>query len=160
MPIEFGSLMFEQPVRRVMRRRNMLRAPPGISVAEAARRIAKKNVGALLVMEGERLVGIFTERDIVFRVVARGLDVEATRVADVMTRAPYTIDPDAPFGYALLTMHEKGFRHLPVLDNGKVIGIVSARSALDPDLEDFVSEAQRREHFRSHYARRRLRSAK
>jgi predicted transcriptional regulator len=73
-----------------------------------------------------------------------------------MTRSPHTIDPDEPFGYALLIMHERGFRHLPVIENGKVVGIVSARSALDPDLEDFISEAQRREHFRSHSARRRL----
>jgi CBS domain-containing protein len=92
-------------------------------------------------------VGIFTERDIVFRVVAQGLDPHTTRVANVMTPKPQTVQPDQPFGYALLMMHEGRFRHLPVVENDKVVGIVSARSAMDPELEEFVSEAQRRKHF-------------
>jgi CBS domain-containing protein len=116
-------------------------------VSEATRLMAAREVGAVMVVEDENLVGIFTERDVVFRVVARGLDARATRLADVMTRAPHTVEPDRPFGYALLIMHEKGFRHLPVIEDGKPIGIVSARSAMDPELEEFVSEAQRREHY-------------
>jgi predicted transcriptional regulator len=63
-----------------------------------------------------------------------------------MTAEPITITPEKSFGYALLIMHENGFRHLPVLENDKLVGIVSARNALDPDLEEFVSESQRREH--------------
>jgi len=139
--------MFDQPVRSVMRGQTVLKAPPGTLVSRAARLMAKKNVGAVMVVEDERLVGIFTERDIVFRVVARGLDAQTTRLADVMTPAPDTVDPDKPFGYALLRMHERGFRHLPVVQDGKVVGIVSARSAMDPSLEEFVSEAQRRKHY-------------
>ena len=84
---------------------------------------------------------------VVFRVVARGLDARAARLADVMTRAPHTVDPDKRFGYALLLMQESGFRHLPVMEDGKPIGIVSSRSAMDPELEEFVSEAHRRKHF-------------
>jgi len=136
-----------------MRRRDMLKLAPSLSIAEAARQMAKKNVGAVMVMAGERLVGIFTERDMV-RAVGRGLDLKATRVADVMTAAPLTIEPDEPFGCALIVMHEKGFRHMPVVENGKLVGVVSARSALDPDLEDFVSEVERRKHFLSEYLRR------
>ena len=126
----------------------MLTAPPETTVSEAARLMANKNVGAVMVVEKERLVGIFTERDAVFRVVARGLDAETTRLADVMTIAPHTTDPDKTFGHALLVMHENGFRHVPVIENGKPVGIVSARYALDPEMEEFVSEAQRREHIR------------
>jgi CBS domain-containing protein len=140
--------MFDQPVRSVMQRRKILKAPPETLVSKAAKLMANKNVGAIMVVEGERLVGIFTERDIVFRVVAQGLDPHTTRLAEVMTPAPDTVDPDKPFGYALLLMHEKGFRHLPVIEDGKPIGIVSSRSAMDPDLEEFVSEAHRRTHFR------------
>ena len=92
-------------------------------------------------------MGIFTERDIAFRVVACGLDAQKTRLADVMTPAPDTIDPEKPFGYALLRMHERGFRHLPVIKDGKVVGIVSARNAMDPALEEFAFEAQRRDHY-------------
>jgi CBS domain-containing protein len=139
--------MFDKSVRNVMQRRKVLKALPGTFVSKAAKLMAAKNVGAIMVIEDDRLVGIFTERDVVFRVVARGLDAQATRLADVMTRAPHTVDPDKPFGYALLVMQENGFRHLPVIKDGKPIGIVSARSAMDPDMEDFVSEARRRKHF-------------
>ena len=131
-----------------MQRRKVLKAPPETVVSKAAKLMAAKNVGALMVVEGGRLVGIFTERDVVFRVVARGLDARTTAVSEVMSPAPHTIHPDKPFGSALLVMHENGFRHLPVVENGKPIGIVSARSAMDPDLEEFAFEAQRRKHYR------------
>ena len=140
--------MFDQPVRKVMRHQKLLMAPPETLVISAAKLMAKKRTGAILVVEDERLVGIFTERDIAFRVVARGLNPANTRLADVMTPAPDTIESDKPFGYAMFKMHERGFRHLPVVKEGKVVGIVSARSAMDPALEEFVSEAQRREHYR------------
>ncbi len=130
-----------------MERRKLLKAAPETLVSEAAKLMAAKNVGAVLVVEAKCLVGIVSERDIAFRVVALGLDPQATRLADVMTRAPHTVDPDKPFGYALLVMQENGFRHLPVVQDGKVIGIVSSRSAMDPDLEEFVFEASRRTHF-------------
>ncbi len=126
----------------------MLTAPPETTVSKAAKLMANKNVGAVMVVEKERLVGIFTERDAVFRVIARGLDVHTTRLADVMTTKPRTVDPDKTFGYALLMMHENRFRHVPVIENGKPVGIVSARYALDPEMEEFVSEVQRREHIR------------
>ena len=139
--------MFDQPVRTVMERRKFLKASPETLVTKVAKLMAAKNVGAVLVVEDDCLVGIFTERDIAFRVVARGLDPQATRLADVMTRAPHTVDPDKPFGHALLVMQENGFRHLPVVQAGKLIGIVSSRSAMDPELEEFVFEASRRTHF-------------
>jgi len=131
-----------------MQRSKVLKAPSQTLVSKAAKLMATKNVGAVMVVDEERLVGIFTERDIVVRVVAPGLDARTTRLADVMTAEPQTVDPDQPFGYALFVMHEKGFRHLPVVEGGRPIGIVSSRSAMDPDLEEFVSEAQRREYFR------------
>ena len=81
-----------------------------------------------------------------FRVVARGLDSATTRVTDVMTPDPKTIAPDKAFGVAMVLMHENGFRHLPVVENDVPIGIVSSRSALDPDLEEFISEERRRKH--------------
>jgi CBS domain-containing protein len=139
--------MYDDPVRKIMRKGKLLTAKPGGFVATAARRMAERNVGAMLVLEGGRLVGIFTERDVVFRVVAAGRDPRRTRLVDVMTRDPITIDPARPFGYALAVMYRQGFRHLPVVENGKLRGIVSARNALDPDLEEFAAEARRREHF-------------
>ena len=138
--------MFSQRIRSVMKREKILMAPPETTVSKAAKLMAGKNVGAVMVVDGERLVGIFTERDAVVRVMARGRDARATQLADVMTAPPLTVDPDKTFGYALLMMHENGFRHVPVIENGKPVGIVSARNALDPEMEEFVSEAQRRQH--------------
>ena len=140
--------MYSQRVRDLMERKKFLTAPPETTVSEAAKLMAEKKVSAVLVVENKNLIGIFTERDAVFRVIAKGRDAHTTPLSDVMTAAPRTVDPDKTFGYALLTMHENGFRHLPVIENGKPIGIISARNALDPDLEEFVSEAQRRKHIR------------
>ncbi len=140
--------MFSQRIRTVMERAKLLTAPPDTTVSKAAKLMAKKNVGAVMVVDNERLVGIFTERDAVFRVIAKGRDTQTTLLADVMRAAPQTVDPDKSFGYALLMMHENGFRHVPVIENGKPIGIVSSRNALDPEMEEFVAEAQRRKHIR------------
>jgi CBS domain-containing protein len=140
--------MFSQRIRSVMERKKLLTAPPETTVSQAAKLMAKKNVGAVMVVENELLVGIFTERDAVFRVIARGHDTQTTLLADVMTTSPQTVDPDKSFGYALLMMHENGFRHVPVIENGKPIGIVSSRNALDPEMEEFVAETQRRKHIR------------
>lgn len=140
--------MFDLPIRRVMEKRNCLFAPPETTVSKAAEMMAKKNVGAVMVVDAERLVGIFTERDAVFRVIACGRDARSTLLSEVMTVEPKTLDPNKTFGYALIMMHENGFRHVPVIENGKPIGVVSARNAMDPDLEEFVSEAQRRIHIK------------
>ncbi|MBL0141785.1 MAG: CBS domain-containing protein [Betaproteobacteria bacterium] len=127
-----------------MERKKRLVAPRETTVAKAAKLMAAKNVGALMVVEDRKLVGIFTERDAVFRVIAQGLDPSTTRISEVMTPDPVTVDPDEIFGRALLLMHDHGFRHVPVVENGEPIGIVSSRIALDPDMEEFVSETQRR----------------
>ena len=136
--------MFSLQVRTVMERKKLLTAPPETTVSKAAELMARRKVGAVMVVDHDSLVGIFTERDAVFRVIAGGRDAQTTRLAEVMTTAPKTVDPDKSFGYALLLMYENGFRHVPVIENGKLVGIVSARNALDPELEEFVSESQRR----------------
>ena len=140
--------MLDEPVRNVMERKKLLMAAPDTSVSTAAKLMAASKVSAVMVVADKRLVGIFTERDAVFRVMAQGRDVHATRLAEVMTKDPTTVGPGESFGYALLMMHEKGFRHVPVVEDGEPIGIVSARNALDPDLEEFESEARRRKHIR------------
>lgn len=129
-----------------MEKKKLVTASPETTVSEAAKLMAKRRVGALLIVKDQRLVGIFTERDAVFRVIARGRDIQTTPLAEVMTKAPKTVDPNKSFGYALLMMHENGFRHVPVIENRKLIGVVSARDALNPDLEEFAVEAERRKH--------------
>lgn len=136
--------MFSEPVRAVMERRTLLITPPETTVIEAVKLMEQRKVGAVMVVERGALVGIFTERDAVFRVLAKDRDPQTAKLAEVMTPDPRTVDPEKTFGYALLMMHEHGFRHVPVIEDGRVVGIVSARNALDPDLEEFVSESLRR----------------
>ena len=138
--------MFSTPVRHLIEPSKLLVAAPETTVREAAELMASRAVGAVLVVERDELLGIFTERDVVFRVVARGLDPDGTRLSEVMTREPKTIAPEKAFGVAMAVMHENGFRHLPVIDKGVPIGVVSSRSALDPELEEFVAEERRRKH--------------
>jgi CBS domain-containing protein len=141
--------MYSMRVKSVMERAKRLVAKPDTTVSQAARLMAKKNVGAVMVVEGKRLIGIFTERDAVFRVIAAGLDPAETTIGAVMTPDPVTVDPNEIFGRALLLMHDHGFRHVPVVEKGEPLGIVSSRSALDPEMEEFVSETQRRLSLRS-----------
>ena len=140
--------MFDRPVRDVMEKSKALALSPDTTVRKAAELMVQKKTGAAMVVDQESLVGIFTERDALFRVIACGLDPGTTRLVDVMTAKPQTVEPGASYGYALVMMQENGFRHAPVVENGKPIGIVSSRSAMDPELEEFVSEANRREYMR------------
>jgi CBS domain-containing protein len=140
--------MFDRPIKSIMEQERFLTAPPQTTVSDAARLMADRNAGAVLVVEGESLVGIFTERDVVFRVIAKDLSPASTRLESVMTTSPLTLDPSRSYGHALLLMQENGFRHVPVVEDGRPIGIVSSRNAMDPELEDFVSEQRRREHHR------------
>ena len=137
--------MLNEPIRNAMDKVKLLVAGPSTRVREAARMMADRRVSAVVIVDGGTLSGIFTERDAVFRVIAAGLPPDATVLADVMTRDPVTVAPDESFGYALLLMHENGFRHVPVVEGGLPIGMVSARDALDPELEEFESEARRRQ---------------
>lgn len=116
-----------------------------VTVAEAARTMKQHNIGALLVVDGQRLCGIFTERDALFRVVAEGRDGKTTRLSEVMTRNPQTVKPDQPFSVALQMMYGGKFRHVPVVEDGRPVGIISARDALGPELEAFVYELLRQE---------------
>ena len=137
--------MYSQRVRYVMEKNNLLIAAPETTVSAAAKLMAEKTISAVMVLKNNKLIGIFTERDAVSRVIAKDRDVKTTLLADVMTPDPKTISPDKTFGYALLMMHENGFRHVPVVGNDRVVGMVSARNALDPELEEFVAESHRRE---------------
>jgi len=137
--------MFTTPVKEIMDKRKLLLAEPTMTVKKAAEAMAKRGVGAALVVEDHKLVGILPSAISCFA-WWRGLDSTKTTLAEVMTREPKTITPDKSYGVAMLLMHENKFRHLPVVDNDVPIGIVSSRSALDPELEEFVFEERRRKH--------------
>lgn len=138
--------MPQRPVRNVIENRSIVTAAANTTVIEAARLMLERRVGALPVIEQGRLVGIFTERDALLRVLAGARDPRATRLAEVMTPDPQTIHPDQPFAHALHMMYEGGFRHVPVIENSRVVGVVSVRDALNPEVQQFASELRDREH--------------
>lgn len=100
---------------------------PKVTVAEVSALMATRRIGAILVVEKGKLAGIFTERDALVRVIAKGVDPKTTTVAEVMTRNPDTIQPTESVQTALELMAERGYRHLPVIDDGKLYGIISIR---------------------------------
>jgi CBS domain-containing protein len=123
---------------------------PRASALDASRLMIEAGVGAVLVQEGDRLVGILAERDIVARVVVKGRDPEKTLVSEIMTSDVKTVSEGASLLSALEVMHEGRFRHLPVVDGtGKVIGMLSVRDVLrdrlgelslkNTDLVNFIS---------------------
>lgn len=98
----------------------------GISVAEAVREMNEKGIGALLVMDGRKPVGIFTERDVLRRVVDADKDPAFVHVSQVMTRNLVTIAPETRIEEAMAIMTERRLRHLPVLEDAEVAGMVSS----------------------------------
>ena len=119
--------MSRKIIPEVVHDQDLLQLPSSATVREAARRMRTRDVGAVLVVSGERLEGIFTERDVVNRVVAEGLDPDGTTLATVMTTNPDTIAPTDTAITALRRMQDGGYRHLPVVDHGHLVGIVSRR---------------------------------
>ena len=114
--------------------RDLLTVDSGLTLAEVAERMVEREVGAVLVLAGERLAGILTERD-VLRAVARGIRDEAL-VSEWMTSDPDTIEPDETTQHAATLMMHGGFRHLPVMEDGAVVGILSIRDLMRLALED------------------------
>jgi CBS domain-containing protein len=98
----------------------------GATVAEAVREMNEKGVGALLVMDGRRPCGIFTERDVLRRIVDEDQDPAAVGVGAVMTPSPVTIASDTRIDEAMALMTERRFRHLPVMEGGEVVGMLSS----------------------------------
>ena len=140
--------MLNQPIRSLRDTGNVVIASPRNTVAEVVAMMLANRVSAVVVIEDGAVAGIFTEHDIVARVVAGRRDPHTVEVGEVMTREPLTVGPDATLGHALVLMHERSIRHLPVVENGRAIGLVCARDALDPELEDFICEERRRQAFR------------
>ena len=132
-------------IRMILEGQELVSANTDTTVLAAAQLMKQRKVGAVTVIENGRLVGIFTERDALFRVLADGRDAAHTQISEVMTRSPQSLSPESSFAEALRLMHQGGFRHVPVVEDGRAIGMVSARDALGPELEDFVFEMLRQE---------------
>ncbi|THF66249.1 CBS domain-containing protein [Pseudothauera nasutitermitis] len=133
-------------INEVIRHQNILTAPGGLLVREACRRMAAAQVGSILIVNtAGALLGIFTERDALTRVLAAGLDPDATTLETVMTANPIVVEPSRPLGHALHLMHDGGFRHVPVVEDGHPMGMLSARDALGLELVAFEEELEQRD---------------
>ncbi len=137
--------MPHRTIRSMVENQTLICASAHSTVAEVARQMKQSGVGTVMVVDKDQLVGIFTERDALFRVLAEGRDAKSTRLTEVMTADPQTIHPDKPFGHALHMMYEGGYRHVPVVENGCPVGMVSARDALAPEMQVFESELRFRQ---------------
>jgi CBS domain-containing protein len=124
------------PDARTHMSRDLLAVEPELPLTEVAKRMVAKDVGAVLVYEGGKLCGILTERD-VLRAVADGID-DGTLVRDRMTPNPETLDADDTTEHAAVLMIHGGFRHLPVMEAGEVVGVLSIRDLMRVVLEDSV----------------------
>lgn len=113
---------------------------PDATVFEASQEMSKKHVGAVLVGSDTNLLGLFSERDLMNRVVSKGLDYRQVKVADVMTRVVTTITPDETIENCHDKMIALKCRHLPIKENGKIIGMVSIRDVMEWMVEDKEAE--------------------
>jgi CBS domain-containing protein len=137
-----GAAAMLRTISEIIRNQKILTLPPDASVRVAARAMAEQGVGSVMVVEKGKLVGIFTERDGLVRVLATGADPETTELSAVMTRRVMTISPDRLLVNALHQMHDNGFRHMPVVQDGVPVGMVSVRDALVSELVEFEHQAE------------------
>ena len=127
-------------IRHVIRPHRLVTAPPMASVLEVARTMTEARVGAIPIVEGERIVGIFSERDLMTRVVVEGKDAGRTRVAEVMTREVLTAEGEDTRSQCLERMRGARCRHLPVLEGGRLIAVLSMRDLLRDEIEEQYEE--------------------
>lgn len=133
--------MFQQPLRDVTTWGPTITVPPGASVAEAMRTMVAAQVGCVLVVEHERLVGIVTERDVVTTVALSGIDVAQTPVSACMTEEPLALTLDDTFVYALHAMSLGGYRHVPLVDEQRrPLALVSIRTIVDTLVATFPQQ--------------------
>ncbi|MFY9909145.1 MAG: CBS domain-containing protein [Candidatus Sulfotelmatobacter sp.] len=117
-------------------------AEMGQTVLETVRAMVQRDIGAVPVLHSGKLVGIFSERDLMKRVVAEGHDPRRTCLAEVMTRDPLTIGMNEDLEHCMTLMQRYGFRHLPVCHEGQLVGVVSLRDILLQDLSEKDDEVR------------------
>lgn len=120
----------------ILTSREIYFARVGQTVLEVAKYMGERNVGAVVVLEADRLVGIFSERDLLKRVVLCGLDPGKTKVEEVMTRELVTADAEDSYENCLRKMKQLNVRHLPIIKGGQLLGLVSLRDLLIVDLDE------------------------
>ena len=139
-------MMLEQKIQDVLGPQTVLRMSVESSVTDAAKKMAEKHVGAMLVCKGEDVCGIFTERDMLERVIAPGLAADKTTLGDVMTPDPVSVTPRDTLLSAVFTMKQQLSRHLLVKEDEEVVGIISVRDILRSVVDTIAEDQQRLDH--------------
>jgi CBS domain-containing protein len=140
------EILAYRSLKQILKPKTLLTVGPADSVLSAARIMAEKNIGFLVVLDKGAIVGVLSERDCVRRVVLTGKSPEATLVADIMVRDVVTTNLEGTFVDCLRLMHAHGIRHLPVLDKDKVVAVISVRDLLREVVEHHakvISELER-----------------
>lgn len=127
-------------IRQIVQDRGLVQVEPAATVLEVAERMTRARVGAVVVMSGRKLAGIFSERDLMSRVVVAGRDPRATPVAEVMTRDVVTATLEESVEACEQKMLRQGCRHLPVIADGGVIAMLSVRDLLRDEIDEQVEE--------------------
>jgi len=127
-------------LRDIMRSGFLFMVPQDAMVTEAVRMMAAHNVGIVIALDGARPAGVFSERDVVRRVVDRGLDPAATPLRDVMTREIITADADEDYQAAMRKMDQANIRHLVVVSEGRLLSMISIRDLIRVDMADKTEE--------------------
>lgn len=135
-----GGVMKRKLVPDVVKSQELILVPEDASVATVSKMMADKNIGAVLVVNHGALIGIVTERDLNNKVLSKDLDPSAVEVGTVMTRNPDSLPPDADAVDALKLMHDKHYRHLPITQGKRAVGIVSIRDLFKVAYEHMMAE--------------------
>ena len=135
--------MAERRVFEPVSQKHVVSIGPNASVREAAGVMTRANCGSVLIMSPPAtLLGIVTERDLMTRVLAKGLDPERTTTHDIMTPNPTCVPPETLVSDAVVIMLERGFRHLPIVQGQRILGVFSLRDALPPELGTALGQAE------------------
>ncbi len=121
--------------------------PSDVTVYDAVQEMNRDKVGAVVVLKAGKLAGIFTERDVLVRVVAAGIDPRTTPIEKVMTRDPLTVDSATTIEQVMTLFTEKRFRHLPVVDQGNLVGLISIGDILRRMVDTHRHEAEQLKHY-------------
>jgi CBS domain-containing protein len=135
-----AELLRAKPVR-------VVKVTPDQSVLEAIKLLATENIGAAIVMSGDRLAGIMSERDYTRKVILKGRAAETTKVEEIMTPNVVVVNPRTKTRDCMAIMSEKNIRHLPVVDDGRVIGMVSIRDIVSDIIADQDFTIEQLEHY-------------
>jgi CBS domain-containing protein len=127
-----------KPISELLKQRNsvLYQIAPTVSVFDALLTLAKLEVGALLVMQDGKLQGVVSERDYTRKIALQGRNSKETTVAEIMTREVITVGPQVGIRACMTLMSQKKIRHLPVVEDGKVLGMISIRDIMDDIIAD------------------------